>query len=306
MENFKGSTVLLSHHQLFSIHDRLCGSLSKYNQFSCLNPLLSSQLFEYAPYVSGWYWGHEHAFMLFQNDFLGVSKCRLLGNSSFHVVFDKEDPYKRKEGFPLIPFVEEDGKYYQKYLPVSDSPKKGRDSTGANYYNLTYGVISFDSFPQSGNALIEYFCSPSYSEEDKASFPVYKLYEEMLESKANIVKKKFNPIDTNKSLLFLKCEIGLILGMREKRLSLTLHHGECAKLGIRKYGGHEGPVLYDSDRICLSVCSLQTELCSLVRTDGSSLSLTSDHNQECLWIIRKKYVMHESSHEILEMNSFTL
>lgn len=58
MESFPGSTIFLSHHQLFSIHDRLCGSLSQYRNFSCMNPLLSQQLFEYMPYFSAWYWGH--------------------------------------------------------------------------------------------------------------------------------------------------------------------------------------------------------------------------------------------------------
>jgi 3',5'-cyclic AMP phosphodiesterase CpdA len=58
LENFEGSTIFLTHHQLYSIHDRLCGSLSKYRHFSCINPVLSKQLFEYMPYFSAWYWGH--------------------------------------------------------------------------------------------------------------------------------------------------------------------------------------------------------------------------------------------------------
>lgn len=85
MEHFPGSTILLTHHQLFSIHDRICGAMSKYQAFTCVNPLLSAQLFKYLPSISCWFWGHEHSIMFFDDDVLGVKKCRLLGNSSFHV-----------------------------------------------------------------------------------------------------------------------------------------------------------------------------------------------------------------------------
>lgn len=43
--------------------------------------------------------------MLFKESFWGVPLCRLLGNSSFHVVYQKEHPYHRKKGFPPIPFI---------------------------------------------------------------------------------------------------------------------------------------------------------------------------------------------------------
>lgn len=37
--------------------------------------------------ISGWFWGHEHSLMLFKDNLFGLSKGRLLGNSSFHVMF---------------------------------------------------------------------------------------------------------------------------------------------------------------------------------------------------------------------------
>lgn len=118
MENFPGSTILLTHHQLFSIHDRICGSMSKYQAFTCVNPLLSAQLFKYLPSISCWFWGHEHSLMFFDDDVMGVRKCRLLGNSSFHV-FSKEGPYLRKKGFPYIPLICPDEEYMKKYLPLN-------------------------------------------------------------------------------------------------------------------------------------------------------------------------------------------
>ncbi len=66
LENFSGSTVLMTHHQLFSIHERINGKLTKYRKFSCINPMLSAQMFEHMGKTSAWYWGHEHSLMLFK------------------------------------------------------------------------------------------------------------------------------------------------------------------------------------------------------------------------------------------------
>ena len=167
MENFNGSTVLLTHHQLYSIHDRICGSYSKYRQFSCVNPLLSAQLFKYLPHLSGWYWGHEHAFMMFAEDVMGVRKCRLLGNSSFHV-FQKEGPYQRKKGFPFIPLLEDDNEYLKKYLPIDPN------CPSESCFNLCYALIDMakqepvhEAGIFSSSLPVEYYCAPCYSPEDE-------------------------------------------------------------------------------------------------------------------------------------------
>jgi hypothetical protein len=46
--------------------------------------------------------------MLFKENVMGVQKGRLLGNSSYHVMYDKQNPYKRKKNYPLIPLVVDD------------------------------------------------------------------------------------------------------------------------------------------------------------------------------------------------------
>ena len=59
-----------------------------------INPMLSEQLFEYIPYMSCWFWGHEHALTFFADDVYGLPKGRLLGNSGVHVYDqDKGNPY---------------------------------------------------------------------------------------------------------------------------------------------------------------------------------------------------------------------
>ena len=107
--------------------------------------------------------------MLFREHFWGVPRCRLLGNSSFHVIFDKEHPYSRKPEFPKIPFVVNDEQYLKSYLPVN------RDSNEI-YFNLCFGVIDLNKGEE--NLLIEYFCSPCYNSElkKKTYFKYYKLY----------------------------------------------------------------------------------------------------------------------------------
>ena len=202
LEGFKGSTILLTHHQLFSIHERICGSITKYRHFSCINPLLSAQLFEYLPSVSAWFWGHEHSFMLFQDNILGVPKCRLLGNSSFHV-FSEQKPYQRKEGFPIIPFIEDDENYQKKYRPLTPGKKENDEP----FYNLCYGLIDFEKTGKEEYLEINYFCCPCFEHGMQNQFEPYILYKEEILSKSQLEKKQ--KVVESGDLLFMKAEIGL-------------------------------------------------------------------------------------------------
>jgi hypothetical protein len=55
---------------------------------------MSRSLFDHMPYISAWFWGHEHTVFLYQNDFAGIARARLLGNSAFQI-FSAEEPYAR-------------------------------------------------------------------------------------------------------------------------------------------------------------------------------------------------------------------
>ena len=46
--------------------------------------------------------------MLFKNNILGLSKGRLIGNSSYHVVYDKQNPYTRNDKMNKIPLIVDD------------------------------------------------------------------------------------------------------------------------------------------------------------------------------------------------------
>jgi hypothetical protein len=88
LDNFRGSTVLLSHHQMFSAHDKLNNGSNGY-----LNEALSLTFKNYFDRVSAWYWGHEHNFVIFKEGQCGLRKGRLLGCSAYEET-QEEDPYK--------------------------------------------------------------------------------------------------------------------------------------------------------------------------------------------------------------------
>ncbi len=93
LETFKGTTILLSHHQLISAKEKLNGGQRPY-----LNENLYATFKQYFDRIAAWYWGHEHNFILFQNDLtiqkgdLPLKKGRLMGCSAYEET-QSEDPY---------------------------------------------------------------------------------------------------------------------------------------------------------------------------------------------------------------------
>ncbi len=103
LETFKGTTILLSHHQLISAKEKLNGGQRPY-----LNENLYATFKQYFDRIAAWYWGHEHNFILFENDLKiqgddkSLKKGRLLGCSAYEETQD-EDPYTINN--PEAPFM---------------------------------------------------------------------------------------------------------------------------------------------------------------------------------------------------------
>ena len=101
LDNFKGGTILLSHHQLYSSHAKINGMESTYSAYPNMNKYL---LDIFQPYfgdkVAAWLWGHEHNQVLFQNGLYGLDKGRLIGASAFEEM-TSEAPYK--VNYPNVP-----------------------------------------------------------------------------------------------------------------------------------------------------------------------------------------------------------
>lgn len=94
LDNFGGTTVLLSHHQLMSAKE----VLSKDGPRPWLNEGLHLVFQPYYDRVAAWFWGHEHNLIffkdnqLFPGDTKALRKGRLLGCSAYEETL-AEDPY---------------------------------------------------------------------------------------------------------------------------------------------------------------------------------------------------------------------
>ena len=90
LEKFAGSTILLSHHQLFSANSEINKGARPY-----VNESLLATFSPYFDRVAAWFWGHEHNFVLFEDGQHGLKRGRLIGCSSYEESLD-EDPYRIK------------------------------------------------------------------------------------------------------------------------------------------------------------------------------------------------------------------
>jgi predicted phosphodiesterase len=90
IENSGGRrTVLLSHHQLFSAFEDICGS--------AVNPKLYGQLADLLPKVDIWLWGHEHNLVIYKK-YQGVL-ARCIGHGAFPIGADEVPKVK----YPDVP-----------------------------------------------------------------------------------------------------------------------------------------------------------------------------------------------------------
>ncbi|MGY4480129.1 metallophosphoesterase [Bradyrhizobium sp. USDA 3364] len=98
MEEFAGSTILLSHHQLFSAFSEI-GKADDRAQRAAYNPKLR-QTFEMLQSIGkpipAWFWGHEHNLCLYK-PYIGLAKGRCVGCSAIPTFVD-DDPYDVIEG----------------------------------------------------------------------------------------------------------------------------------------------------------------------------------------------------------------
>jgi predicted phosphodiesterase len=72
-------TILLSHHQLFSAFEDICGSP--------VNEKLNAQLKDILPQIDIWLWGHEHNQVVYKR-YLGVL-ARCIGHGAFPIGVDE-------------------------------------------------------------------------------------------------------------------------------------------------------------------------------------------------------------------------
>jgi hypothetical protein len=129
LENFAGSTILLSHHQLISAKERLTKDGRQH-----LNERLYGKFGKYFDRVSAWFWGHEHNLIFFEDnmkiddDKPRLQKGRLVGCSAYEEN-EGDDPYKINNS---------EARFVQNMKTLSQSTfKTGRTS----FYNHAFAVL---------------------------------------------------------------------------------------------------------------------------------------------------------------------
>ncbi len=144
LDKFPGSTILLSHHQLFTGNAKINGSLSKFGSYRYLNKYL---LDIFRPYlgnkVAAWLWGHEHNQVIFKDGLFGLPKGRLVGASAYEETVG-EDPYKLNN--PSVPF--------------NNGIKLGNEN---GYFNHGYAILDFSKRKAPGDPVVSsYYEYPSW------------------------------------------------------------------------------------------------------------------------------------------------
>ena len=88
LKAFPGSTILLSHHPLFSANS----PVNKVGEKQYVNNKLLETFSPFFDRVAAWYWGHEHNLVMFKDELFGLKRGRLLGCGAFQSGADP-DPY---------------------------------------------------------------------------------------------------------------------------------------------------------------------------------------------------------------------
>jgi hypothetical protein len=160
IEHFSGTTVLLSHNQLFSAHATVSETQTPY-----LNPTLLQALAPcFADNVAAWLWGHEHNLALYQNELFGLAKGRLVGCSAYEEL-TASDPYAVT--YDQVPYL--------------DGGQHELEAHG-DYYNHGYAIIEPGVPLRAGDPpTISYYQFPSWGATAPASPESKLIYSEPLQ-----------------------------------------------------------------------------------------------------------------------------
>lgn len=144
-ERFTGSTILLSHHQLFSSHSAINGSSS--GRIEYYNEELLNIFSPHFDQIKMWLWGHEHNYVLYQDGTMGLTKGRLVGCSGYEES-DGEDPYD--VNYPQIPY----------------RAGMARLATYQGYYNHGCALIDLARLEPDSPITISYYQYPTWGQNE--------------------------------------------------------------------------------------------------------------------------------------------
>ncbi|MBL7731449.1 MAG: metallophosphoesterase [Chitinophagaceae bacterium] len=161
LNSFKnGKTILLSHHQLFSVSGVIndgnnvvwVAPGSGMDKLQFMNGNLYNALSPYFGQVAAWFWGHEHLLCIYQDGQLGLKKGRLIGNSGYEQ-WDKDGGYTPLTNkFKYGTFAQLDitrVQWWTQYSPVKFHNQTSFYNHGWAYLGITGGNVhaSYWQFP---------------------------------------------------------------------------------------------------------------------------------------------------------------
>jgi hypothetical protein len=269
LNRFDGSTILLSHHQLFSANNKINGMESAFKEFPYLNNYLLSYFQAYfSNKIAAWLWGHEHNLVLYKDNLCGLNKGRLVGCSAYEEL-TSANPYN--VNYPEVPYLD---------------PTKYRLDSSQGYYNHGYAIIDFSQRSKpTDNVKISYYQYPSWGDVPPKNPEASLIYSEDLQK----------PVPVNQPLLEFNQTIYLSLNNMFTYFSQTesgIFRDYYPTLGKTPIGmqftGKYGPVL-DGDIVNIKTLDKNVGAYNLLgafkrtwlyyyKTDGSA-------NEQ--WIIRK-------------------
>ncbi|WP_341224411.1 metallophosphoesterase [uncultured Arcticibacterium sp.] len=266
LDNFDGSTILLSHHQLFSANAKINGTLSwdgiwhtEYKNMGLHDT--------FQPYfkdkIAAWVWGHEHNFALYQNNLDGLAKGRLLGCSSYQESHG-DDPYKVNcSDFPYL------------------DPSRYQLSYENGYYNHAYGILDFSGVNNSNDPVAaSYYEFPSWgSDSQKPANPESTLiYSETYTRPQSLQQPKIEYGDVVK----LKIDSNFLSGVSSNgKASLENYPQNLV------FSGHSGS-MKDSDQLYIQNISPLLGSNNYLKAHGSSSDLTyGSRSDAAIWVVKK-------------------
>jgi 3',5'-cyclic AMP phosphodiesterase CpdA len=154
LEHFTGTTVLMSHHQLFSANSKI----TDHGQRPYLNESLNA-VFKpyYDKHIAAWFWGHEHNLVIFKDDqkfgdTVGLKKGRLVGCSAYEETV-AESPYEKDPDCEVVEYVAN-----LPELGISDSAT----ALQKNFYNHAFTVLEIAP----AKIVAKYYEYPSWDQDD--------------------------------------------------------------------------------------------------------------------------------------------
>ncbi|WP_084783895.1 metallophosphoesterase [Paenibacillus sp. FJAT-26967] len=276
LRNFNGSTLLLSHHQLFSQHSPI---QSRFAQRPWMNEHLMSAFSPYFDRIACWFWGHEHNLALFRDGLMGLAKGRLVGSSAYEETTG-ETPYSPHNAD------------YAEQVPYMEAMPLVSQTDG--YYNHAFAVLDFKRAGKEDPIACTYYEFPSWGSRQPDTIQAKVLMQETIPYKVPAPPVPGAVIKSGDVVLLRNQTGGYVAGFKTGKWPTyfnfpTVSPTDKVKLKLSLLQGTEGGELKDEAEIRIETTEMQKDNCLGAWKDRHELYYyQKDYNKERQgWRLRK-------------------